>query len=468
MVLMVKVNILDEILTEYDNKISIDLNVDPLGLLVIWSSFGQDIFNRRISSISNDVRNFTLNLFNHSVVKYLVENDSVVLGKGLRNNPAYRKKGKDSTEFKQACLIYLENVFTYSMIENQNFENVDTTGVIGISKSRSRWLSENKNPKLFFSHTDKGHVLVRQNSLGVSGRYKTPMVEMKFFDSTYDYSLPESDSQWKVVQQLVNDNSKPLAKLHKLARDHLTKLISKEQDLPNYVLTELDTKLKKSFVQAFSSSQLVGKYTRDFWLEVTKLNQGAPGALFNVLNQNIQSKKKLTIKEIFTKATYESLLPIEENNKLLNVCRLEPFLAELDLFFDVMLSTKIQSLEDAKIKLLTLGRNAETLNSKAKSIAENTSMRCKVSGTASLRLNELLEIACDKTIESQMTKLLKYHEKVMLARDQSPWVRLSNDNHLNVDVKISKLPKIKDRPAGSWIHSYYIPQFSNFIAGLQA
>lgn len=50
-------NILDEILTEFDEAISSELNVDPLGLLVIWSSYGQDIFRRRISSISNDVRN---------------------------------------------------------------------------------------------------------------------------------------------------------------------------------------------------------------------------------------------------------------------------------------------------------------------------------------------------------------------------------------------------------------------------
>lgn len=80
---MSHLHVLNEILTEYDDTISSELNVDPLGLLVIWSSYGQNIFRRRISSISNDVRNFTLNLFNHAVIRALIDDDSVILGKGL-------------------------------------------------------------------------------------------------------------------------------------------------------------------------------------------------------------------------------------------------------------------------------------------------------------------------------------------------------------------------------------------------
>jgi len=41
---MTKLHLLDEMLTEFDETIISGLNVDPLGLLVIWSSYGQDIF----------------------------------------------------------------------------------------------------------------------------------------------------------------------------------------------------------------------------------------------------------------------------------------------------------------------------------------------------------------------------------------------------------------------------------------
>ena len=58
---------LSDLLTEFDERISSELNLDPLGLQVIWSAYGQKIFRNRISSISNDVRNYTLNLFDHWV-----------------------------------------------------------------------------------------------------------------------------------------------------------------------------------------------------------------------------------------------------------------------------------------------------------------------------------------------------------------------------------------------------------------
>jgi len=47
------------------------LNIDPLGQLVIWSSWGPDIFHSRITSIANDVRQYTLNLLHHSVLRQI-------------------------------------------------------------------------------------------------------------------------------------------------------------------------------------------------------------------------------------------------------------------------------------------------------------------------------------------------------------------------------------------------------------
>ena len=35
---------LSHILTEYDDELSGDSYIDPLGVLVIWSAFGQQIF----------------------------------------------------------------------------------------------------------------------------------------------------------------------------------------------------------------------------------------------------------------------------------------------------------------------------------------------------------------------------------------------------------------------------------------
>lgn len=467
---MTNMLMLDTLLTEFDESISSELNVDPLGLLVIWSSYGQDIFRRRISSISNDVRNYTLNLFNHAVIRSLIEDDGIVLGKGLRSVPAYAGRGKDSIAFKQACLIYLENAFTYAMIEAQNQNGVETTGVLGISKARRRWEETEGNPRLLFSHESNAHVLVRQNSLGVSGRYKTPLVEMKFFDGAYDYALPESRLQWERARVQLLTTSKPLAHLHKLVQKHLNELLSDVRRIPERHFLKLSKELKHAFVNAFRSPAVVGAYSRDFWLSVTELNQGAPGALYEVLNQEWISADQCHERQtadVFAQAATNPLLTAGDKTKLEHVRLLEPFLAELDLLLGVMLSSKSQSLGEATIKWNALGRDARTLPDRAAPIETNTVMQSKVSGTASGRLGELLALARGTNIQQQMEGLLQYHDKVMQARGQSPWLRLPGGKQLKVDVRISQLPAKDTRSVGAWVHHYYLPQFRHLLSGLR-
>lgn len=469
---MTNMLLLDTLLTEFDETISSELNVDPLGLLVIWSSYGQDIFRRRISSISNDVRNYTLNLFNHAVIRSLIEDDGVLLGKGLFSDPAYAGRGKDSIAFKQACLIYLENAFTYAMIGAQNQKGVETTGVLGISKARRRWEETQGNPRLLFSHESSAHVLVRQNSLGVSGRYKTPLVEMKFFDGTYDYALPESRPQWEKARAQLLAKSKPLARLHKLIREHLTELLADVHRIPERNFSDLPTELKRAFVSAFRSTVEVGAYTCDFWLAVTELNQGAPGALYEVLNQEwiaADQRQERQTADVFAQAAANRSLSVDDKAKLEYVRLLEPFLAEMDLLLGVMLSAKSQTLGEATSKWKSLGRDVRTLPDRAAPIETNTAMLAQASGTASGRLGELLALALahGKNIEQQMEGLLQYHEKVMQARGQSPWLRLLGGNQIKVDVRIRQLPAKDDRPVGAWVHHYYLPQFRRLLSGLR-
>ena len=68
---------LQDLLTEYDDSLSGDSFIDPLGQLVIWSAYGQQIFRNRVNSVSNDVRNFTLNLLHHGVVRSLLLDEEV-------------------------------------------------------------------------------------------------------------------------------------------------------------------------------------------------------------------------------------------------------------------------------------------------------------------------------------------------------------------------------------------------------
>lgn len=461
---------LQDILTEFDERISSELNLDPLGLQVIWSAYGQKIFRNRVSSISNDVRNYTLNLFNHAVTKALVEDDGAPLGKGLLNNKAYAGRGKDSSAFKQACLIYLENVFAYSMVGAQAQQGVVTGGVLGISKARRRWQESRGNPRLLFSAEARAHVLERQNSLGVSGRYKTPLREMAFFGSGYDYSLPESGPHWQRAQAQLFAKGEPLSHLQKLVHAHLAELLADGRREPEHSFSEVPEALKQAFVNAFSSPATVGAYARDFWLGITELDKGAPGALYDVLKQEWRPGglvEKRPTAEVFALAVGRSSLAMDERDKLERVRVLEPFLAELDLLLGVMLSAKSQSLSEVQDKWKALGRDERTLPERAAPIEADEVMRGQVAGTAAERLNELLALARGTDLQQHAERLLKYHAKVMAARAQSPWLRLLNGSQLKIDVGVRSLPTKDDRPVGSWGHQYYVPQFRNLLSGLR-
>lgn len=463
-------SLLDEILTEFDERISSELNLDPLGLQVIWSAYGQAIFRSRISSISNDVRNYTLNLFNHRVVKSLAEDDSVVLGRGLQQQRAYAGN-KNSLPFKQACLVHLENLFAYAMVETENgtHEEVKTGGVLGISKARRRWHEANADPVLVFSHEPVAHVLVRQNSLGVSGRYKTPLVQMKFFDSAYDYAQPDSRALWQTAEEHLFAPAKPLAGLHVLVHQYMADLLSDTRREPQRLFSDIPKGLRQGIVHAFREPRAVGAYAREFWLSVTQLDQGASGALYDVLNSEhlAQPKEPWPASAVFGKAGRAPSLAATEQEKLQHVARLEPFLGELDLLLTAMLSAQAHSLDSVAVKWKDLGRNETTLGGLAQGILNDPAMRKQIAGTASARLADLTELACAPTLQLQMKGLLKYHGKIMESRGQSPWLRLLNDESLKIDVRARELPHPENRPVGDWVHQYYIPQFRLLLSGLR-
>lgn len=454
--------LIESFLTEYDETINSELNIDPLGLLIIWSAFGQQVFRSRVSSISNDVRNYTLNLFNHWLVHELTEDDSVVLGKAL----AKRYAGKQDQSFKNACLLYLENTFAYSMVKHESQPSINSTGVLGISKARNQWNLQNENPVLRFGHEPKAHLLENQLSLGVSGRYKTPLVEMGFFDRTYNYNAPEAIPLWNKTRQLIA-TTPILKELADGLKVHLCKLLKQDGDI-SHSFGDLPASFTKTLVHAFPSPVAVGNYARDFWLGVSALNQGAPGALYKTL---VQSDTPGTLNpvhtaDLFAQALREELSP-PEKLKLEHIRLIEPLLAELDLLLNLMLSAPQQSLSDVEKLWKAMGRNATTLAGLAKPIAENEAMFRVLSPTAHTRLSRLLELASETSVLDQVRTLLTYHENVMERRGQSPWLVLREGSELKLHVRPRHVPSRDERPAGSWINEYYIPQFRNLLNGLQ-
>lgn len=452
--------------TEYDENLSGDSYIDPLGLLVVWSAFGEQIFHNRVNSISNDVRNYTLNLLNHALIRDLIDDDSVILNKWLEADIG----DKHSLSFRQACLVYLENLFTYAMVSASAEQKVDTGGILGNTKARAR-LEEYVDPVLVLSHRKMAHLLVRQLGLGVSGRYKTPFMEIGFFDTNYHYHLPKSARLWEKAF-LLFEQSPPLARLYREAKSHLTVLLKnctlKSQVPLTHRLSEVPSTLVQAYRQALASQAHAGKETRSFWLELTGLDQGAAGALLKVLDSHTEQNTGalLSKQALFTQAR-ELCDKDQEAMNITHILLLEPMLAESDLLFRLALHRRNQSAGEIEKLWRDLGRDEHTLPRTAANLQSVPSVQAVLKGSAIQRFKKILATATSQTFEEQLRGLLSYHASVMRSRGQYPWAELTADNRVKVHARTERLPSAEDRPQGHWVNSYYISQFRNLVDGFR-
>lgn len=458
---------LSQFVTDYDESLSGDSYIDPMGELVIWSTFGGEIFHGKVNSISNDVRNYTLNLLNHAVIRHLIEDNSVEVGKWL----AAEIGDKHSLSFRQACLVYLENIFSYVMVSAESDSGIDTAGILGGSKARLG-LDGEADPELILSHKASAHLLVRQLTLGVSGRYKTPFMSMDFYDGNYHYHLPKSSALWEKTLQLFS--SQPaLGELYSQACTHLATVINestaKRLVPPTRYLSELPESLKAAYRAAMATPGVVGAQTRDFWLDLTGLDRGAAGALLGVLDDWADQGSEASQQDdvVFAQALKRCLKAgeVNEASAVQHILTVEPLLAEADLLFTLALHQRNQSVADVEANWRALGRDEQTLPSAAAAVRAMPSLQPVLIGTASRRLEKLLIAAESETVEEQLRLVLEYHRDVMRGRGQLPWVAASGAKQIKVEARTRALPDPKKRPPGTWVNEYYLSQFRNLVDG---
>lgn len=453
---------IEKFLTEYDDSLTGELNVDPLGQLVIWSSWGQDIFHSRITSIANDVRQYTLNLLHHSVLRQILVDEKLQTSgvmKGL-----YPKK--QFHEFRVACLIHLENIYIYSMLAAEK-RGVTLTGVQGINKARSKWNAANKNPQILFGHEKRSELLTNQIALGTNGRYKSPMMKMHFFSTDYRYDLPESKPVWQAAEAFIR-NVPELKKLHAAALTYmqLKMQASHKRDL-NPFFEDIPVGLKKAYVKAFRDPKMVGDYSRIFWLQRTGLDKYAAGAIYRVLKQERLDELELTDAEVFKRAMHQAKSMPEMNESdlraLQHISQAEPFLSLIDLMFSGLRRQSSQTLAEFRQFWQSRGLTELNLPQKAAQLLENDVLLSSLSGTPARRFQQLLALACIPSLEDQVRGLLDYHHKIMESRGQFPWLLLEGDDIL---LQVPPCSLREDRQNSAWVNRYYLPQFRHLLNGL--
>ena len=446
---------LADIITDANKDIASSLYIDPLGMLVIWSSYGEAIFEKRVNSISNDVRNFTVNLMHHGVVQSLVSDSSFVIPEHLKSFVG----DKTSSRFAQTCLLHLENIYVFSMLTAED-KNVDTSGILGSNNGRTILEKEKRNPKLVFTTEKQGQILVRQLGLGVSGRYRTPFLELGYFDKYYHYNHDAvSKQRWDEYRLLLAQ--KPILQSYfDAAVSHIKSLIKRAESSKSPLeiqFSEIPDNFKNACRLAFSTSGKVGELTRDYWLNVTGLDQGAAGTLLKALRK--QSGGAIEPEDIFNVAFNDE--NAEEREKLEHVMQVEPFLTRINLLFTLICRQNSQTMRDIESEWLKYGGTNATLADLYENISD--SAKQVLTGSAGSRFKSLSYVAAQcRTLQEQIAALIDYHKSVMHTRGQQPWIELRN-----VTTKLHARPLSPPDPAKEiqWVNSYYLHQFNNLIRG---
>lgn len=460
---------LDPYLTEYDDRLSGDASIDPLGMLIIWSAFGRRIFNNRVNSISNDVRNYTLNLFHHALIRRVVRDEAVQLSPHLEAEFGR----KDTPAFKNACLLYLENLFVFSMIRHdgkaitingQQATTVESSGVLGVSKGYRIWNESKQQPILVFSRKRPDReILKRQLGLGVSGRYKSPMMQIGYFDTHYHYHLPSAEPLWRDAERFIAGHP-PMQTLAELCFEHLSQLLAQNRKDLETPFATIPEALPLAYAHTFPNSGTVGTFARDFWLNATGLNQGAAGALLSTLDQNQGRSVALSSRELIEQTPAPN--PDEEARKFEHIQQLEPFLADAVLLFNLMTCRKSQTLQQVAEQWSRFHRDENTLANRARAILQNAALIAVTSGASRHRLEKLLKLANTTSLIEQIHLLTDYHRAVMTQRGQQSWLVIVADE-IRLDARPLRDPDINRWKNGAWYHTYYLPNFQALVRGYQ-
>jgi len=455
--------LLDRYLTDYDDSLTGESYIDPMGTLVIWSAYGQKIFQNRVNSISNDVRNYTLNLFNHYLIRRVIDDERIQLSRNLQNEYG----GKNTLYFKYACLLHLENLFVFSILRHEENKGVDSAGVLGSYKARRIWTETDGDPEIIFTHGKDGQILVRQLGLGVSGRYKTPMIEIGYFDNNYHYDQPNAVQLWQHAEKFVASNNQ-LSKLADSLIAYFKELLCQKKHKPQIYFSEVPELLHKGFASAYASAEAVGSYAREHWLTVTGLDGGAAGALLQVLDENAAKDTPLILdaKTLMSMALKKDLAA-DERLKLQHITELEPFLSDVMLLFTLLAAKKSRPVEEVITQWKLFGRDEHSLPQRARQLSNDTVLLSVLTGTSRWRMKNLLLLAGTASLDEQITLLLDYHNKVMAVRGQIPWLTVNNDGLVKVHVRPMRIPAVEDWQPGDWYHSYYLPQFKSLVRGFQ-
>lgn len=476
---------IDNYLTEYDDSISGESFRDPMGMQVIWSALGQRIFGWHITSRANNLRNFTQALFQHYVVREVEKDDSIETPRFAR---AYYGS-KDDPRFKRSLIIFLENLFVYTAVQ----EDFDLSGILGSQSAKHKLQLFNEDPVICI-HEDAG-ILVRQLFLGLNGSYKTPLMQLEILDGDYQYpdneiwrNIENSFNQWEEARKLKDTLLEIIKQIFDSAGYHGRRVdeesLSPYRELTNDAASSV-VWFRMSEIQDYKESlsdlyRLVLEnpdgsrvHFGEFWKDQLGLNSGAARAIFESLsgfddpyhtNNDDLLNKAL---EMFDK---DKEGDATEREKIDDILTVEPLLGFMVSLFYLLCCRENHNLQDVAKNLANKEITEEYLQdywnridwNRVQIVAQSLEDQ-NVFQTAGKRLRQLGEKLTEWDLASCLKNIIDYHKTIMEERGLYPWITLDDSGTLRHTGKGFALKNWQFEP---WVHDYYLGAVKSIFLGL--
>lgn len=430
------------IFTIPNDELISDGSVDPMGMQMIWTYFGQLIYKNKLTTVSTDIRNYTINLLHHYVLYKFEHEKALEFNNAQSHFPYYN----DAYSTKAGMLIFMEDILVYSLIDQS--ASVDTEGLLGSYKAQNELAKAKNDFSTIEIHAERSKgVLVRQIQLGINGRYKGPFINMELMTTNFVYY-----KEFERVEQLIKqwpEGTKLVNKLMDLLVD-LLQVDTKDYPIVTLERYKNDAELWQLYVDCFGKLEL-NDSIKNYWLEKLGLNNGAAYSIFSEMNDF----RRESVNTIIA-AAYEKEKDEEEKRLLQWILDLEPFLSRCTHAFNLLSDVAVKKVSDVKQDLDALVSNFP--------IETVLPLICK-----NERLETLIGFIQDNCSNGEQfaEAILNYHKKIMKDRGGEPWVTVennsikhyipNNNNRISTEMVISQ---------GYWYNGYYLNALKSIFKGL--
>lgn len=434
---------IDQFFTVPNDDLTKDGSVDVMGFQKIWTHFGQQIFDYKLTTVSFDIRNYTVNLLHYYLLFSLNQ-------KELEN--AKEKFGIYNTDYdvKAGLLIYLEDLLVYSLLKQRDREGIQIAGLLG-SYNGQRKLNDISTPIILEANGENG-ILKRQIQLGVNGRYKGPFMSMGLIHR--DLSKNKNGA-WAEVEDVFNNWGEGKTLLEKLSLIIRRLLLSENEDYPTKYLDEvIDDNLLETYFQCFGIFK-PNEVLADFWMHQIGINEGASLAIYEVLGQ---SEEVASSKEIIEKAKKAVLDPIEKE-KLSKILKVEPLLTQCTYIFYLLTNPANSCLGDIlpKVERIVKEMNLRDVEPVTK---ENERLKLLFDYVSQAKNNSGIDA------KELIRQIVLYHEDIMTERNGGVWVELNIEEIKHLYTFIDRIPIERILDNSHWYHNYYLGALNAILHGL--